>query len=86
MVLLPVCVNTAVVNCVMLYSDSDSDSGPPVPGKKEYIFTNKKDAVEAFKNLLRDKVTSAMACLCGCCPMLTRVLEEQPVPFPGHRS
>ena len=40
----------------MSVSDSDSDSGSP-QGKKEYVFTNKKDAVEAFKNLLRDKVS-----------------------------
>lgn len=24
--------------------------------KKEYVFTNKKDAIEAFKTLLREKV------------------------------
>lgn len=41
-------------------SDSDSDSGP-TPGKKEYIFTNKKDAVDAFKNLLRDKEVPSTA-------------------------
>lgn len=35
-------------------SDSDSDSEPP-QGKKEYVFTNKKDAVDAFKSLLKDK-------------------------------
>jgi len=45
-----------MVYCGMSHSDSDSDSGPS-EGKKEYIFTNKKDAVEAFKNLLRDKVS-----------------------------
>jgi len=25
--------------------------------KKEYVFTNKKDAIEAFKALLREKVS-----------------------------
>jgi len=47
---------SVVVCCGTSHSDSDSDSGPP-QGKKEYIFTNKKDAVDAFKNLLRDKVS-----------------------------
>jgi len=45
------------------YSDSDSDSGP-AQGKREYIFTNKKDAVDAFKNLLREKVESSVCSLC----------------------
>ena len=26
------------------------------PEKKEYVFKNKKEAIEAFKNLLREKV------------------------------
>jgi len=44
----------------MSHSDSDSDSGPQ-QSKKEYVFTNKKDAVDAFKNLLRDKVSILFA-------------------------
>lgn len=48
-------VNSVMVYC-HVYSDSDSDSGT-LQSKKEYVFTNKKDAVEAFKNLLRDKVS-----------------------------
>jgi len=48
------------MNGGMSYSDSDSDSGP-APDKNEYIFANKKDAVEAFKNLLREKVSGTMA-------------------------
>jgi len=42
------------------HSDSDSDSGPP-QGRKEYVFSNKKDAVDAFKNLLREKVSILFA-------------------------
>jgi len=48
----------------MFCSDSDSDS-EPAPGKKEYIFTTKKDAVDAFKNLLRDKVSGTIAVVCS---------------------
>jgi len=47
----------------MLYdvSSSDSDSDPEPPqGRKEYIFTNKKDAVDAFKTVLRDKVSKCI--------------------------
>ena len=52
----------------MLCSDSDSDSGSAAAaaGKKEFIFTTKKDAVEAFKNLLRDKASGAVAFVCRC--------------------
>ena len=50
-------VNSVLVYCGMSLSDSDSDSEPP-QGKKEYVFTNKKDAVDAFKSLLKDKVSS----------------------------
>ena len=28
------------------------------PEKKEYVFKNKKEAIEAFKNLLREKVSN----------------------------
>lgn len=55
---LPVFVHS--VYCGMSHSDSDSDSGPQ-QSKKEYVFTNKKDAVDAFKNLLRDKVSILFA-------------------------
>jgi len=66
-----------VANCGVSFSDSDSDSGSP-PGKKEYIFTNKKDAVDAFKNLLRDKVSAAMlcVCVCACCGMQQCIMNE----------
>jgi len=52
----------------MFCSDSDSDS-EPAPGKKEYIFTTKKDAVDAFKNLLRDKVSGTIAVVCSWCDL-----------------
>ena len=38
---------------VTIYSESSEDE---VVEKKEYVFQTKKEAIEAFKNLLRDKV------------------------------
>lgn len=37
--------------CVCVYRDSGSDS------PKEYLFKNKKEAIEAFKMLLKEKVS-----------------------------
>ena len=44
------------IYCVVL-SESDTEPVPQKGGKRDTIvYANKKDAIEAFKNLLRDKV------------------------------
>ena len=45
-----------IVRFIVDWCCSDSEPETEPTAKKEYVFTNKKDAIEAFKNLLRDKV------------------------------
>lgn len=43
---------------MILYSD-ESENETPAP-KKEFVFRNKKEAIEAFKALLKEKVGMLM--------------------------
>ena len=45
----------------VVLSESDAEPAPQKGGKRDTIvYANKKDAIEAFKNLLRDKVGGSL--------------------------
>ena len=64
------CVNMRVLCCSLV---------PEEAPKKEYVFKNKKEAIEAFKALLRERVRSLLspAHLCSSMSYTVKCMPSQ---------